>query len=368
MSGFSAFKARSKRRQSGFTLLDLCVALIIVGLVGAGFLHVYKIYAESKDYSNTVTTNIGVKMAMDNYFFANGSYPCPADLTLNSDDPDYGLAPATPCDAGTDIFVTGGLPFKDLKIPMAMSIDGWGNKFRYTVTRSLTNETTYAVNGGVLAVQGVDQDGVPFTYAPAPVTGNNAHYVIWSTGNDGAGGITAAGGLTPLACPNAGDQPLQNENCDADVNYYNPQFARSLAEGQPEYLDDVMIFATDAPTRIWVEQDNGTDIVTGLNIGIGTETPTEALDVAGNIYAEGGNIRTDRVCDGDTTATNCFEPDMIGGSGQDCGANGIRGIRDGEIVCATAVIAPAAAQDCEVIAGPGHFMIGINAAGDIICN
>ena len=246
---------------------------------------------------------------------------------------------------------------------MEFAIDGWKNKIVYTVTRRLTVAGTYVIDGGLLNMVGVDADGNDVTYTPDD-NGFIAHYVMYSAGNDGAGATTVDGVASGVACPAPGTQPRQNENCDADNTFFHSNFAMSKADNE-NYYDDIVIYATNAPSRIWVEQPNGTDIVTGLSIGIGTDAPTVALDVSGNIYAESGNVLADQVCDRTSDPDNCFEPDMIGGTGQNCGAAGIRGIRNGEIVCATAV-APAslAVRTCP----EGEYVVGIDSDGNVDCN
>ena len=350
----------AKNGQGGFTLLDLAVSMIVIGLIGAGFMATYKLYAESKAYGNTSTSFAGIKMAMDNYYFENNEYPCPADITLSANDADYGRA-VSPCTGGA-AFVTGGVPFKDLNIPMEFSIDGWKNKFSYTISAVLTDSTSFAVDQGALFVTGVDAAGAAVTYAPN-ASGFEAHYVFVSFGDDALGAYSVEGGVAPVAaCPGSGLQPRQNENCDGDNTFFNSLNALSKANGTT-YFDDLIMFTTEMPSRIWVEQQNGQDIVTGVDIGIGTPNPTVALDVAGNVFADGGDVLADQICDGNNTG-DCFEPDLIGGSGFIC-PSGIRGIRDGQGVCvdsvSTAVI-PAAS--CPA----GEYVVGINGAGGLICN
>ena len=352
--------SNSRNGQAGFTLLDLAVSMIVIGLIGAGFMATYQLYAESKAFGNTNSSLIGIKIAMDNYYFENNAYPCPADITLSADDADYGRA-VTPCTGGAP-FVTGGLPFKDLQLPMDFAIDGWNNKLSYTVTAIQTDPLTFATDGGILQITGVDETGSAVTYAP-DASGFEAHYVIVSHGDDGQGAFSVEGGIAPIsACPDVGDQPRQHENCNGDEIFFNNAFALSKQSG-PNYYDDLLLYTTDMPSRIWVEQQNGQDIVTGVSIGIGTRNPTVALDVAGNILADGGDVLADRICEQDDD-NDCFEPDLIGGSGFIC-PSGIRGIRDGEGVCvdtiSTSVIP---ANRCPA----GEYVIGINGAGRLICN
>ena len=75
------FGRKTRKGQGGFTLLDLSVSMIVIGLIGAGALQTYRMYAETKDYGNTHSTFGGIQTAMANFYYDNGFYPCPADLT-----------------------------------------------------------------------------------------------------------------------------------------------------------------------------------------------------------------------------------------------------------------------------------------------
>jgi len=202
----------------------------------------------------------------------------------------------------------------------------------------------------------------------------NGHYMVISHGNNGLGARSASGALIG-ACTTAG-APREQENCDADAVFFEvtDDNGRSLANG-PFYFDDITLYSTAVPSRIWVEGPAGQDIISNnLLIGVGVELPEATLHVAGNVLADGGELRTPTVCDSTPPAgpvpvpppaPDCFSPDLIGGSGMDCEEEGgLNGVRNGAEVCSLSVNAAVNADTCPT----GRFVVGIDASGDIQCS
>ena len=113
------------------------------------------------------------------------------------------------------------MPFRSLGIPDDNAVDGWGNLLNYAITESLTDKTTFRQTGGAIDV--VDENDVS-RLTPEGST----QYVIFSTGEDGAGGY-ASSGVPVSPCPVG---LLQTENCDGDAVF------RDTYEHQSHESDD----------------------------------------------------------------------------------------------------------------------------------
>ena len=117
--------------QSGFTLVEMAIVLVIFGLVLAALLLPLRAQREQAAQAQTVNALDNAKQALLGFALASGRLPCPASLTSS------GLEDPTPA-TGACNAPAGFLPAATLGIqPMNSSgfaIDAWNNPIRYVVT------------------------------------------------------------------------------------------------------------------------------------------------------------------------------------------------------------------------------------------
>lgn len=103
----------------GFTLVEMAIVLIIVGLLVSAFLAPLSAQRDLKDYSETKAHLEQIREALYGYAIINGSLPCTTTTADPTDNVNYGHRNATcPLTAAA-----GVLPWKDLGVP---EIDAWG--------------------------------------------------------------------------------------------------------------------------------------------------------------------------------------------------------------------------------------------------
>ncbi len=309
---------KRKAGQGGFTLIEMAIVLVIIGIIVAAFFSFATMYVKKKRYEDMQTRMQDLRVAFANYIHDDIPdpsdpdppppdairFPCPAPLTLGPDDAGFGeeVCPSGTPAVGTDlggVFVAqspsgalvliGAVPTATLGVSGELMQDIYGNKMTYAVTNSLT--ATDALAGGSSPsgqIRIVDQKG--------NVVNNAAAFYVVSHGEDGAGAYTLQGERYGEPCrttvpPGEGD----SQNCLWQTNN-EAVFRESAAIGfstavNDQRYDDFTIFDLDDREGWWQATDeSGTNIVNRNigNVGIGVSgEPQQKLDVSGNVTISG---------------------------------------------------------------------------------
>lgn len=166
---------RSSNR--GFTLIEVAIGLIIIGLLAVPYIQTYQAY-KLKAINTETNTNMGaVKAALAKYATRYGRYPLPANPSLATGTSGEGTevtsgittcsptstsvcrATATWGSAGHNTVLIGAVPYATLGLPQRNSYDGYKNRIKYAVTEYMT-PTTYAFSNddGILMVVNTNGD------------------------------------------------------------------------------------------------------------------------------------------------------------------------------------------------------------------
>ncbi len=409
------------KKENGISLIEVAIGLVILGLIVSPLIQIYKVDMVRISLRKTRGELVNIRNAINQYYGSgNGAYPCPASLILGEGDPNFGvsgdctLANIRLCSDSnwrvnegicktedtSNAVIIGAVPFSTIHIQQENALDYWGNKIIYAVTFEQTNSSSFNSNSGQIRVNTVDNprevylgvaDGVPDEKY------DDIDFFLFSTGYSARGGFTKDG-IALLSCPPA-SQGFDSENCDFDNLFFydedpedNSANAFSLSSGA-QFFDDITLGQISVPEAMWFQHpDNGTyvngDFVITLNeaVGIGTTTPSRALDVIGDIMVE-GSVETDSICDNNEI---CFDPELITGTRSEmrCNEQAVVNISSNSVNCGSAIysddtsIPPdlrgepvdgrAISVDTSVIRSDscdeGELVSGISASGGIICS
>jgi prepilin-type N-terminal cleavage/methylation domain-containing protein len=133
------------RKNDGFTLLEIAVVLIIIGLVASFFI---PIAVSSLQGQRRVTTSklLDVaEQALVAYVIINRRLPCPADGSLPSTDTNAGLERGSGGTC-TNNQLNGVFPWRTVGISEPEATDAWNGRFMYRVDANLTKTNALDMN------------------------------------------------------------------------------------------------------------------------------------------------------------------------------------------------------------------------------
>lgn len=359
------------KNSRGFTLLEMAIVVVILGIGVTAFAYTYDIYLKQQRVEKTKTAVETVSRALSAYYSYNGHYPCPSSPKLVRGNPDYGYEAADKCatqainigNCGADgtcieesvaeidrpgtVFDhvrfrvrIGAVPFRVLNLDDSDVIDGYGNRITYAVTEHLAMnpaDDPYSQFGGGIIIKNSEgqnlQNETLFGESYIPDSSIiSGHYIVISHGENGSGAYTSSG--TKLPCPPAGPE---FNNCDTGEPGASGKaifIASQTEEGKgADSFDDVTAYFSESDNSLWQVSDSDPLSIYSRalgNIGIGINK-TDDIDeknqingvarageipspIPGDPPLGGGKIKTKEICKGN----NCFEPGKIAGAGMTC--------------------------------------------------
>jgi type II secretory pathway pseudopilin PulG len=410
----------SQKRCGGFTIIELAIVVIISGFMFSIILQAYNAYMQETKLRETIDQTRIIEDALYQFYSVRGRYPCPANPGAAPADADYGIESCRPdftsaCPAnlscqttgndvdldGRDDFVNIGIvPFRTIdnfildpddnpdtpetsKIDYDISktIDPYTFRIAYAVSETMTRPGNYSAvnpanpNWGVISV--VDENNRPAVDPP-----DSAHFVLYSSGENGLGAYTDQGTLvesctvisavtelpestTGFNDVNISGMRIEVENCDNTDTVFVQSF-RSIANDN-NYFDDTL-FTGKTPfdniwktsfaggTESWIYNSN----LGNVAVGEGLVAPTERLHVDGSARAEDAAQAIDGFC---TTAnTDCFDPNFVAGTMEDPAdqtcpdGQVIRAIEDNKVRCVNPF---ESVGTINVACPPGQYLSGI---------
>jgi prepilin-type N-terminal cleavage/methylation domain-containing protein len=143
------------RNRSGFTLVEMAIVMVIVGLMLGGLMLSLSQTTENTRRNDAQTQLAEIAEALYGYAQANGRLPCPATPASNGAE--------LPAGGGVCSRQHGFVPSATLGLKGGVNADGllldpWSNPFRYSVTTSNTSAFTTANRMQIMTMAGLTPD------------------------------------------------------------------------------------------------------------------------------------------------------------------------------------------------------------------
>lgn len=199
-------------RTQGFTLIEIAIVLVVIGLLLSGGLLAIAPVLQSSRVTETNSKLDLLEDALILHAIVNGCLPCPATGTVLSETGTAGQAVDdaaynTGCADNNCAAAQGVVPWQNLGISEAEATDGFGYRI------------SYAVDNTVVLANGMDRTG---GYPAGTLSVNNtaavslttaAAYVLISHGDDNSLAFATGSGAQTID-PNGSANQLENANAD----------------------------------------------------------------------------------------------------------------------------------------------------------
>jgi len=248
----------SAHARRGFTLIEIAIVLVVIGLIVSGGLLAISPILQSAKINETKQKMATVETAILGYVIANGCLPCPAVRGAATTGVSHdGTAPYTAACGSGGACTAGGnglVPWVTLGISENDATDAWNHRFSYGVDPVLTNATNdvqRTADGSFpnFGTTGNESALIIETLAGVDMGYDAIAYVIVSHGFDGSFGETSFGTIgADKYGQAAGAAGLgQHENGNNDLTFSTGSVNNSNNAG---YFDDMVSFKSFQPLII----------------------------------------------------------------------------------------------------------------------
>ncbi|MFA5592821.1 MAG: prepilin-type N-terminal cleavage/methylation domain-containing protein [Micavibrio sp.] len=286
-------------KSKGFSLIELSVVLVLIGLLMAGAVSAFSLHLKRQQVVATKSNLTAAIDAIAAFRDKNGYYPCPASGTATPPVATDCAAATAPAGTATASTATGqrvrigvvpvSAPNKDGNMVQILrgeqAVDGFKNRLAYAVVQTMatTPEAYKTAGAGSIVIK----DSNNLSGAPLH---EEAAFIVFSHGPDGAGAYTASGALN-APCNTSS---IDGENCNGDAIFADNSLGpRSLTGGNDNY-DDFVGTAALTQTENTAGVITGTVFLTGPATHAGGGAGVSAGGIS-NAVSSWGDIRTRQV-------------------------------------------------------------------------
>ena len=232
------------QNQKGFTLIELAIVLVIIGVLVGSFLGTLGARIDNTRRAETQADLEIIKNAILGFAYSSGGpyLPCPCKTNCQSGIANAGLEDRTAgvCDADATDGYLGFLPWGTLGLK---SSDSWNTLYRYWVDPDFSDDGS---GGGSVFTLADGGSGLIKTRSPngttTPQLATNAVVVVFTHGRNAYGGTSVDGNARP-AIPAGNVDELDNTDTNSEFVSRTPTEAGATTPGGE--FDDIVFWISD---------------------------------------------------------------------------------------------------------------------------
>ena len=226
-----------KLNSRGFTLVEMAVVLVIVGLLVSAFLAPLSVQRDLKDYAETQKRMEEIKESLIGYGLTHGYLPCPAISASNGAED----RTATACTGGKE---EGFLPWAELGVP---KLDNWNHLYRYSVTPAYTDSLAKIMLSPLTAAKITIRTRDSLGNLVNLTNANVVPFAVVSMGKNGLGAANDDGSINPDTSATNTDE---DTNAGGTTVFVSRIFSSNTTFGGGEF-DDLV---TWIPSGVYVSR------------------------------------------------------------------------------------------------------------------
>ena len=267
LSSAFAHWARSRRRaQGGFSLVEIAVVLIIVGLALGTGIAIFQARVEQAQIDTTRTRAEAIRQALVAHVARTYRLPCPAAPGLVSGAAGYNVEQGggtAACTTGSGLVNNvggapplgvsrGTVPCTTLGLTEETCLDAWGSRFTYFVSNAATTLTVLTVSGmqGTMTVHRVTPTSAATPLHGLAPTGNQLNACSTTAGDNSCNlaavaviishGANQGGGFPPgsaVAMATGQASIYETPNFNNDIRFFQNEYVKDKTNA----FDDILV-------------------------------------------------------------------------------------------------------------------------------
>ena len=289
------FVKNNKNNDVGFTLLEMSIVVLILGILLVGGINLHLSITELSEKNLSSDRIYMVDKAIREYILKNLHLPCPSNILLSETDTDYeeNFGKELRESDGEcftekeyfkhdDDYIAGGVPTKVLGLSSEYAEDAWGNRIVYVVDKKYAKSKIgfFASGGASINIKGTQDND-------KDVVTNRAIYVLISSGQNGNGAFRD--GIQNDIDDNLDDA----KNIISSTKSFNPVFIKDINN---KNFDDIVYYRDKNSLIFELDLEDSPCSMNELHEVVDANYPDSNINCSNGFCFQGTEVHSKNPC------------------------------------------------------------------------